>query len=374
MAELVPGFATEIKKYGADSFNACYNCGSCTAVCNLTDKDANFPRMFIRYGLLGKKDDILNSKEIWLCYSCGDCSETCPREADPCEYMAALRRYAIASYEPTGLTKLMFKSNPFALITTILLAVILGFFVLTLKPDEVVARWIFDLMPFEILHDMGMIIFGFTGLVVVITLLRMFFHLRKSMGGSENSGGKSKFGFINAIKKVSIELGIMKRYQDCDMEEDSYWFKKSWFVKPWFVHWTIMWGFIGLLLATALNFAFKDPATTVWWPTRILGTVTGIFLMYGTSLALYYRITKPTKSYGDIKLADWWLLIFLWAAGLTGFWLEIAVVMDAAHMVNHIVFIIHTIISMELVLLFAFSKFAHAVYRPLALFCYYWKH
>lgn len=373
MAELVPGFATEIKKYGADSFNACYNCGSCTAVCNLTDKDANFPRMFIRYGLLGKKEDILDSKEIWLCYSCGDCSETCPRKADPCEYMAALRRYAIASYEPTGLTKLMFKSNPFALIATILLAVILGFFVLTLKPDEVVARWIFNFMPFEILHDMGMIIFGFTGLVVVITLLRMFLHLRKSMGGSENSGEDSKFGFFNAVKKVSIELGIMKRYQDCDKEEDSYWFKKPWFVKPWFVHWTIMWGFIGLLLATSLNFAFKDPATLVWWPTRILGTITGLFLMYGTSLALYYRITKPTKSYGDIKLADWWLLIFLWTAGLTGFWLEIAVVVYAPTMINHIIFIIHTIISMELVLLFAFSKFAHAVYRPLALFCYYWK-
>jgi hypothetical protein len=38
---------------------------------------------------------------------------------------------------------------------------------------------------------------------------------------------------------------------------------------------------------------------------------------------------------------------------------------------NQVVFIIHTIVSMELVILFAFSKFAHAFYRPLALFGYF---
>jgi nitrate reductase gamma subunit len=40
-------------------------------------------------------------------------------------------------------------------------------------------------------------------------------------------------------------------------------------------------------------------------------------------------------------------------------------------LINHLVFVVHIIISMQLVILFAFSKFAHAVYRPLALFAYY---
>ena len=119
MSRIDPEFASEIKKYGAKDFSACFNCGNCTAVCGLTDKSANYPRMFIRYGMLGLKEEILQSKEIWLCYACGECSETCPRQAGPGDYMAALRRYAIASYEPTGLTKLIFKSKPVFILFTV---------------------------------------------------------------------------------------------------------------------------------------------------------------------------------------------------------------------------------------------------------------
>ena len=90
-----PAFKYEIIKYGAEDFRECYNCGNCTAVCNLTEESANFPRIFIRNGLLGLKKDILKSRELWMCYGCGDCSESCPRGADPGAYMAALRRYAI---------------------------------------------------------------------------------------------------------------------------------------------------------------------------------------------------------------------------------------------------------------------------------------
>jgi hypothetical protein len=63
--------------------------------------------------------------------------------------------------------------------------------------------------------------------------------------------------------------------------------------------------------------------------------------------------------------------VFIWFAGFTGFWLELAVTIHANTPVNQIMFIIHTVISMELVLLLIFSKFAHAVYRPVALFFHY---
>ena len=132
-----------------------------------------------------------------------------------------------------------------------------------------------------------------------------------------------------------------------------------------------MWGFIGLLVATALDFLLKDPATSIWWPSRVLGTIAGILMVFGTSLAINYRSKKVTKAYSETRLADWVFLWFLWIAGITGFWLELSVAFSANLLINHIIFIIHTIISMELVLLFAFSKFAHAIYRPLALFFYF---
>ena len=369
MTKVDTNFFSELQKYGAGNFNACYNCGNCTAVCGLTEENANFPRMFIRYGMLGLKKDILKSKELWLCYSCGDCTATCPREAKPGEYMAALRRYAIANYEPTGLTKLMFKSNLLYIIISLVLAVILGFFLFTMKPDHIVARWIFKVMPFDVIHDMGMFIFIITGLSVFIGLLKMIIQLSRVGGKKENESKTSVWKKLSsAVNKVVYEISTMKRHQTCDQEEDTYWVTKSRALQPWFVHWNIMWGFIGLLIATILDFLFKDPATNIWLPSRILGTIGGIMLMYGTSLAIFYRIKKPTPIYSVTKLYDWIFLLFLWFAGVTGFWLEIAVGFEWDSLFTQVIFIIHTIISMELVLLFAFSKFAHAVYRPVALF------
>jgi ferredoxin len=369
MSRIDPGFAAEIKKYGAKDFSACFNCGNCTAICSLTDKNANFPRMFIRQGMLGQKEEILQSKELWLCYACGDCSETCPRQAGPGDYMAAMRRYAIASYEPTGLTKLMFKSNPGFIVLTLFFAIMLGFFLFTLKPDHEVTRWLFTILPYAVIHNMGLVIFSITGLSVAWGMVAMALKLSKTIDKSEKSNGI----WLSSLLKIGNEIATMNRYKTCDKEEDCFWKNKSAAVQPWFVHWSIMWGFIGLLVATILDFILKDPETQIWWPSRILGTITGLLLVYGTSLAINYRLKKVTKAYSETRLADWTFLFFLWIAGITGFWLEISVALNANYLFNHIVLLIHTIISMELVLLFAFSKFAHAFYRPLALFFYFRK-
>ena len=74
-------------------------------------------------------------------------------------------------------------------------------------------------------------------------------------------------------------------------------------------------------------------------------------MMYGASLAIYYRIIKPTHFYSKSSLADWFFLAFIWLAGFTGFWMEAAVTFKADTTMNQVMFIIHTVISMELVLL-----------------------
>jgi ferredoxin len=367
MTKIDPYFAEELKKYGAEDFDACFNCGNCTAVCSLSEKSVNFPRMMLRLGKLGLKKDILASPEPWLCYSCGDCSETCPRQADPGQYMAAIRRYSISANEPTGITRLMFKSNAIFILITLVLAILLGFFLLTLKPEQEVARWIFTWLPYAVIHSMGLIIFGFTGLSIIWGMGSMLLRFNRKEVGEVKSGTS----VFKAVSQVIGELATMKRYQNCGKEEDSFWKNKPWLTKPWFVHWSIMWGFIGLLLATILDFTLKDPAVNIWWPSRILGTIAGLFMIYGSSLAISYRVKKITKIYSEIRLADWTFLWFIWIAGITGFWLEISVFLTANNFVNHFVFLLHTVISMELVLLFAFSKFAHAAYRPLALFFYF---
>ena len=86
MAKVNPDFVKDIRKYGADDFSACFSCGTCTAICSLTDKDNSFPRKMIRYTMLGLESEIKTSVDPWMCYYCGDCSTNCPRQADPCDH------------------------------------------------------------------------------------------------------------------------------------------------------------------------------------------------------------------------------------------------------------------------------------------------
>ncbi|MEI6389342.1 MAG: 4Fe-4S dicluster domain-containing protein [Spirochaetota bacterium] len=364
MSVLDPSFKRTLKRYGAGDFSACYNCGTCTAVCNLSEKNAEFPRKLLRYGMLGMKEEALADPALWLCYACGSCSDTCPRDADPKNYMAALRRYAVARSEPSGLTRLLFTSNPLSIVFSLLLALVFGFFMLTLKPDHVVSRWIFEAMPYEIIHNVGLIVMILTVISMVVGVVMMLLRLFKGIKLPE----KPWAALVDAVKKTIVELISMKRYRNCDNDEESFWRTRPVAVKPWFVHLSIMWGFIGLLVATAINFILKDPGTQVWLPTRLLGTISGIALVYGSSLAIYYRLTKIASAYKKSSLSDWLFLGSLWFAGISGFWMEIAVTADWASSLNRIVFLLHTVVSMELVLLFAFSKFAHAFYRPIAIF------
>ena len=120
MSRVNPKFATELSKYGSSDFNACFNCGNCTATCSLSTADSSFPREMIRYTTLGLEDDIKASLKPWECYYCGECSTECPRQAEPGELMMSLRRWLTAQYDWTGLSGLMYKSLPLSIAAFIL--------------------------------------------------------------------------------------------------------------------------------------------------------------------------------------------------------------------------------------------------------------
>src|SRR5664280_1221160 len=122
MAAVNPRFGEELKKYGAFDFNACYNCGNCTAVCSLSTEDDSFPREMVRFSVLGLENEIKSSLKPWLCYYCGECTVHCPRTAYPGELMMSLRRWLTSVYDWTGLSGLLYRSLPFSILAFILTA------------------------------------------------------------------------------------------------------------------------------------------------------------------------------------------------------------------------------------------------------------
>ena len=361
--------AGELARFGAGSVTNCFNCGNCTAVCPLSEGETPFPRKMIRYAQLGLKEKLVQSPEPWLCYYCGECSATCPRDAQPGETMAALRRYAIAWLDPTGLARLMYRSQLATVVVSLLLAVVLGFFLTTLKASQNPNHWIFRLVPYEVIHKVGIGVSVLFGLVAVGAISKMVRQCSQTMGLS----GLRWPQLAAAFKEVAREILTMKRHRECENDAGP----QRWYLTPRVVHISIMAGFAGLLLATLFDFVFVYLLGWTAFPNcsccaaRLVGTLSGLVMLYGVSVTIYQRAQGRANPLKHSVLADWWLLAFLLVLAITGFWLEIAVLLRWGGPLQDAVVLVHTVMAMELVLLAMLTKLSHAVYRPLALAMYF---
>lgn len=366
-----------VRRFGAFDITACFNCGTCTAVCPLTTEDSTFPRRIIRYAQVGMREELLSSKELWSCYACGECSETCPRQAEPSEFMAAARRYAIAGYDRTGLARTMY-TRPF--VGTFIALALAAFFALFMYaahgPQTVGSFDIFRFIPEELIHDMGigiMAIVFLAGLAGVVTMARR-------LGRAGGVSVRSVVGSRRAVRRSALALWTslaveslgQRRYRaDCDADASA----QPWFRRRWFIHAATMWGFLGLLAATILDYGLAligikatGAPVPIWYPVRLLGTVAGVLLVYGATMLIVQRFRGEERSVRHSTAADWTFLALVWITGVTGFVIELALYLPAAPAWGYWVFLFHVAVAMELVLLAPFMKFAHAVYRPVALF------
>jgi len=366
-----------LRQFGAFDISACFNCGNCTAICPLAENDATFPRRMIRYAQVGMKDALLSSKELWSCYYCGECSETCPRQAEPGEFMAAARRYAIASFDRTGLARLMYLRPALGALFAVLLAAFFALFMYASHGGQSTQSLaIFEFIPEGLIHDTGIVVMILVFLAGLAGVARM----ARQIGRREGVGWRTVIGSRAAVARsgramwsaLGVESLGQARYRvECETGDES----APWFRRRWFLHAATMWGFLGLLAATILDYGLallgiKATGTPVpiWYPVRLLGTVAGVLLVYGTTVLLLDRLRGANRSVLRSAPADWTLLALLWITGVTGFALELALYLPGAPAWGYWVFLFHVAVAMELVLLAPFMKLAHAVYRPVALF------
>jgi ferredoxin/nitrate reductase gamma subunit len=373
------GLYGELQKFGAVDVSACFSCGTCTATCPLVTDDATFPRRMIRYAQVGLRDKLLSSKELWTCYSCGECSETCPTQAEPSEFMAAARRYAIASYDRTGLARTMYTRPVMGTLIAVFLA---AFFAIFMAAGHAIPSGgtldLFAFVPEDLIHTTGivvMVIVALAGLAGLVTMARQ-------VGRSEGVGWRTVIGSRAAVgrsvralwESIGVESLGQRRYrEDCDADKATV----PLYRRRWLLHALTMWGFLGLLAATILDYGLallgiKATGTPVpiWYPIRLLGTIAGLMLVYGASRLIVERFRKASRSVAHSAPADWTLLALLWITGVTGFTLELALYLPGAPAWGYWVFLFHVAVAMELVLLAPFMKLAHVIYRPVALFFY----
>ena len=81
---------------GATHFARCFSCGTCTASCPVAEIDDRFnPRLLIRQALLGLREELLSSKELWYCAQCYTCYARCPQDVRFTDILAVMRQMAV---------------------------------------------------------------------------------------------------------------------------------------------------------------------------------------------------------------------------------------------------------------------------------------
>ncbi len=373
---LDPDLLSDIKRFGGADVSACFSCGNCTAVCPLVDEVGTFPRRMIRYAELGMKDALVSSKELWTCYHCGACSDSCPTEADPAGFMAAARRYAIASYDRTRLARTL-ATRP--VIGTIVAAAIAAFFALFMYadhgPENASRLALFEFIPERLIHLTGvavMSLVALAGLVGVVTMARGIGRREGVRFGDVFGPG----GWRRSLRALWVALGVeaigQHRYRaDCGEAQEV----EPLYRRRWLLHALTLWGFLGLFLATLLDYGLAligvkaiGAPEPIWYPVRLLGTVAGAATIYGTTLLIRNRLRQANRTASESRFPDWLLLGLLWVTGVTGFGIELGLYLPHAPAWGYWVFLVHVAVAMELVLLLPFTKLAHAIYRPVALF------
>ncbi|NQT79056.1 MAG: 4Fe-4S dicluster domain-containing protein [Candidatus Aminicenantes bacterium] len=375
-----PTLLAEVRKYGEFDTNACYQCGSCTVTCDLTSDFASFPRRTIRYILLGLKKLLLGSLDPWLCYYCGDCSTACPRETEPGEAMMTLRRYLTAQYDWTGLSAKLYKSKVWELgalsVVGIFMAFLIWFFHGPLVTEQVELN---TFAPAHMVHTFDLILFGVLAFFLLTNAFRMYWftmhqgsraRIPDVLRGIKQDG----FGFVvYEGKKVRIPLSLFiteawalvwnfitqKLFLKCTNNTGR-----------WLKHFLLVSGYVLMLfLVVVLLLWFQtDEIYPIYHPQRWLGYYATAVLLFCTVEILIGRFRKREQIHKFSDFSDWMFPILLFLTTVTGILVHIFRY-TGLPLATYYMYTAHLIIAVAmLVVEVPFGKWAHMLYRPLAVY------
>jgi len=81
----------KVIEISGEDIDKCYQCGTCSGSCPMTDHIKYFPRKVMALAQLGHADALADADLPWVCASCHTCVVRCPRGIDIAKVMEALR-------------------------------------------------------------------------------------------------------------------------------------------------------------------------------------------------------------------------------------------------------------------------------------------
>ena len=372
-----PNLIRELEEYGLKDASKCYNCGNCTAVCDLSTPENPFPRKMVRYVQLGQKEKILKSPEPWLCYYCGDCSIRCPRGADPGETMMVLRRYLTSLYDWTGFSKKFYTSEKFEMMTVAVLGSLIGLGMIIWA----IANWSginwthADVSSVWSTEGMEMADLAMAAILTFFLLSNVSRCVKLVMGDYLKKVPLKMYW--DEVKYLLTQFATQKQFDSCKTKGNR---------QRWYAHLAIMTGYASIFLLVVvfingLPFMGIDflkfqrgwasmggtNEISLFNPIRLIGYYSFFALMYGTTYVIVSRLRKSQPQFKNTHSTDWMFLILLQATSVTGILINLGHIFDWPFP-TYAIYVIHMMVAIPmLVLEVPFAKWAHLAYRPVVL-------
>jgi quinone-modifying oxidoreductase subunit QmoC len=355
-----PMFIDVLDRFGAEDVQLCYQCGDCSTVCPHADEVYKFPRKSMRLLQMGLAQKIETTLEPWLCYYCGQCSTQCPREADPGETMMSLRRWLISRYDITGIARQFFKSRPIEVLAVVIIALLTGIFLLYYGFSGGSIH-IYDgegaFLPSPFIHKFDLTVGSILAIFLVINAFRMWYLVM--IKGT--TFAVPWLLYLKELYQLPWHFFTQKRYSECEKKREHPFFM------PWFIHLGLMLGYVTMLVLVMVFIEKLQSGPAIQWSVHIFGYLASIGLITGTIYFIRNRVKKNYVQYKKSHGTDWVFVILLFLIVLTGITQHVLHRTGLYEWAN-ITYVIHLMCVVPWLLRMPFSKWAHLIYRPLAMY------
>ena len=358
-------FVRELKEAGGDTLKKCFQCATCSVVCELAPEQKPYPRKEMIYSQWGLKDKLVNSVDVWLCHYCNDCSAHCPRGARPGDTLRAIRAMSFRHFAfPSFMGKIVGEAKYLPIMLAIpVVVLLLGIMVWGghIPEGPVEYRDLFPLLLVDVIFlavtflALGSIGFGVWNFLQGI-------HANAVKEGYAEDKPLALGDYVKSLISVIPTILFHDKFKLCKTNRDRYW-----------SHLLVFVGFIGLFIVTNIGFFglyivhsdFLAPPYSFANPIKLFALAVGIALLVGIILVITNRL-KPKDAESTISYLDWSLIIAVLATVSTGLLTWIGRVGNLGTLA-YVIYFLHLVSVFYIIAYLPYSKLAHIFYRTVAM-------
>jgi quinone-modifying oxidoreductase subunit QmoC len=371
------GFVGRVLAEGGGDLTKCFQCATCSVVCDLATGPRPFPRKEMIWAQWGLRDRLVADPDIWLCHQCNDCSTHCPRGARPADVLSALRRESIRHHAVPRLLATWTNSVKHLPLMAVISVVLLALAIALRDPVNAAVgheahhhALYADFFP----HWQLIVFFSFfTTLAFLGAVVGVVRFWRGMRAADEAAGGfTAAVGMVPSVVRTIRSIVVHDRFGKCTSQKPRRLAHLGAFYGFLALFVVTVWAVIDIYVMPFFDIRSFYPFDLVH-PMKVLANVGCVLLIFGCVKAILDRRAAlqnngPVSTSFDVIFV--WLLLLVALTGLVTEVLRFAVgdVPDSGLTSTALtLYFVHLVLVFQLLVYLPYSKFAHIVYRTVAM-------